>query len=186
MTQRIDGKVIGTARDVKTKFGLRSVVDVLTAEGRKVPVWKAAGDMLIGRLCDGERVTLTLDGKGSVQEIEGSYDRVQAQRATKPIAPSIEPNIIPNRPMGFTVGLPMEAERTLQRQISAIQKPVSPVAVESIPTVSEAIEQTIDAQLDKMAALFRSCLTRAETLSPSNSEALALEMFKGLTSKLAA
>jgi hypothetical protein len=180
MTHQIDGKVIGRARDVKTKYGMRSVVDVLTAEGQKLPVWKAAGDMSIGRLCDGERVTVTLDGKGSVQSIEGSYDRVQAQRATQEIAPSIEPQqTIPNRPMGFDISLPMEAERQLSRQLKPIQKTVSPVAVESI-------EQTIDAQLDKMAALFRSCLTRAETLSPSNSEALALEMFKGLTSKLAA
>jgi hypothetical protein len=79
MTYTVDGKVIGQARDVKTKYGMRSVVDVLTAEGKKVPVWKAAGDLSIGRLCDGERVTLTLDGKGTVQTIEGSYDRVQAQ-----------------------------------------------------------------------------------------------------------
>jgi hypothetical protein len=181
----VQAKIIGTARNAKTKFGLRGVVDAITADGSKVTIWKAADDLSIFRLCDGERVTLGIDGKGSVQSIEGSYDRVQAQRAANPISPVVE-TTIPNRPMGFTVGLPMEAERTLQRQISAIQKPVSPVAVESIPTVSEAIEQTIDAQLDKMAALFRSCLTRAETLSPSNSEALALEMFKGLTSKLAA
>jgi hypothetical protein len=182
MTHQIDGKVIGTSRDVKTKFGMRSVVDVLTAEGRKVPVWKAMGDMSIGRLCDGERVTLTFDGKGTVQTIEGSYDRVQAQRAANPIspiAPSIEPNIIPNRPMGFTVGLPMEAERTLQRQIGSMQQPAA------LPVVN-SIEHTIDAQLDQYSSVFRMCLARAEMLSPSNSEALALEMFKNLASKLAA
>jgi hypothetical protein len=179
MTHQIDGKVIGRARDVKTKYGMRSVVDVLTAEGQKLPVWKAAGDMSIGRLCDGERVTVTLDGKGSVQSIEGSYDRAQAQRVAQPIAPSIEPNTIPNRPMGFTIGLPMEAERQLSRQIEAMQKPtVSPVV--------DSVGQTIDAQLDQYSSVFRMCLTRAEMLSPSNSEALALEMFKGLASKLAA
>jgi hypothetical protein len=178
MTHQIDGKVIGRARDVKTKYGMRSVVDVLTAEGRKLPVWKAAGDMSICRLCDGERVTVTLDGKGAVQSIEGSYDRAQAQRAAQPIAPSIEPNIIPSRPMGFTV-LPMEAERQLSRQIGAMQPPTVNQSVESI-------EQTIDAQLDQYSSVFRMCLARAETLSPSNSEALALEMFKGLASKLAA
>jgi hypothetical protein len=185
MTYTVDGKVIGTSRDVKTKFGLRSVVDVLTSEGRKA-VWKAAGDMSIGRLCDGERVTLTLDEKGAVQEIEGSFDRSQAQRIAQPISPAIEPNTIPNRPMGFTVGLPMEAERTLQRQIGAIQKPVGLPVVDSIPSVSVAIEPSIDAELDKYSSIFRSCLARAEMLSPSNSEALALEMFKGLANKLAA
>jgi hypothetical protein len=179
MTYQIDGKVIGRARDVKTKYGMRSVVDVLTAEGRKVPVWKAMGDMSIRRLCDGERVSLTLDGKGTVQEIKGSYDRVQAQRAAQEIAPSIEPNIIPNRPMGFTVGLPMEAERQLSRQIGAMQLP-------TVTPVVESVEQTIDAQLDQYSSVFRMCLARAEMLSPSNSEALALEMFKGLASKLAA
>jgi hypothetical protein len=177
MTYTVDGKVIGTSRDVKTKYGMRSVVDVLTAEGKKIPVWKAAGDMSIARLCDGERVTLTLDGKGTVQEIEGSYDRVQQQRAAQPIAPSIEPNI-PNRPMGFDVSLPMEPERTLQRQIGSMQQPAALPVVNSI--------DTIDAQLDQYSSVFRMCLARAEMLSPSNSEALALEMFKGLASKLAA
>jgi hypothetical protein len=171
----VQAKVIGRARDVKTKYGMRSVVDVLTAEGQKLPVWKAMGDASIGRLCDGERVTLTLDGKGAVHTIEGSYDRVQAQ----PIAPSIEPNIIPTRPMGFTVGLPMEAERTLQRQIGSMQQPAA------LPVVN-SIEHTIDAQLDQYSSVFRMCLARAEMLSPSNSEALALEMFKNLASKLAA
>jgi hypothetical protein len=175
----VQAKVIGRARDVKTKYGMRSVVDVLTAEGQKLPVWKAMGDASIGRLCDGERVTLTLDGKGAVHTIEGSYDRVQAQRAAQPIAPSIEPNIIPNRPMGFTVGLPMEAERTLQRQIGSMQQPAA------LPVV-DSIEHTIDAQLDQYSSVFRMCLARAEMLSPSNSEALALEMFKNLASKLAA
>jgi hypothetical protein len=142
MTYQIDGKVIGRARNVKTKYGMRSVVDVLTADGQKLPVWKNADDPDIGRLCDGERVTLQIS-KGAVQEIEGSYDRAQAQRAAQPIAPSIEPNIIPNnRPMGFTVGLPMEAERQLSRQIGAIQKLTVTPAV-------EPIEQTINAQLDQ-------------------------------------
>jgi hypothetical protein len=180
MTHQIDGKVIGTSRDVKTRFGMRSVVDVLTAEGRKVPVWKAMGDMSIGRLCDGERVKLTFDHKGTVQTIEGSYDRVQAQRAAQPIAPIVEPNVIVNRPMGFTVALPMESERQLSRQIGAIQKPIVNPVVESIET------STINAQLDQYSSVFRMCLARAEMLSPSNSEALALEMFKGLASKLAA
>jgi hypothetical protein len=179
MTQRIDGKVIGRARDVKTKYGMRSVVDVLTAEGQKLPVWKAMGDASIGRLCDGERVTLTLDDKGAVQTIEGSYDRVQAQRAANPISPVIE-TTIPNRPMGFTVGLPMEAERQLSRQIGAIQKSTVTPVVDSIEP------STIQAQLDQYSSVFRMCLARAEMLSPSNSEALALEMFKGLASKLAA
>jgi hypothetical protein len=174
----VQAKVIGRARNVKTKYGMRSVVDVLTAEGQKIPVWKAADDLSIGRLCDGERVTLTLDGKGTVQEIEGSYDRVQAQRAAQPIAPSIEPNIIPSRPMGFTVGLPMEAERQLQRQIGAMQQPAALPVVDSI--------DTIDAELDHYSSVFRMCLARAEMLSPANAENLALELFKGLASKLAA
>jgi hypothetical protein len=178
MTYQIDGKVIGRARNVKTKYGMRSVVDVLTADGQKLPVWKNADDPNIGRLCDGERVTLQIS-KGAVQEIEGSYDRAQAQRAAQPIAPSIEPNIIPNRPMGFTVGLPMEAERQLSRQIGAIQKP-------TVTPAMEPIEPGIDAELDKYSSVFRMCLARAEMLSPSNSEALALELFKGLASKLAA
>jgi hypothetical protein len=167
----VQAKVIGRARNVKTKYGMRSVVDVLTAEGQKIPVWKAADDLSIGRLCDGERVSLTLDGNGTVQEIEGSYDRAQAQRATQPIASSIEPNIIPNRRMGFTVGSPMEAER----QIGAIQKPV-------VSLMDKSIEQ----QLDQYSSVYQMCLARAEMLSPCNSEALALEMFKGLASKLVA
>jgi hypothetical protein len=175
--QQIGGKVIGRARDVKTKYGMRSVVDILTAEGRKVPVWKAMGDMSIGRLCDGERVTLAIDGKGTVQEIYGSFERVQAQREAQEIAPSIEPQ--QTRAMGFTVSLPMEAERQLSRQLQPMGQP-------SALPVGESIEQTIDTQLDQYSSVFRMCLARAEMLSPSNSEALVLELFKGLANKLAA
>jgi hypothetical protein len=179
MTYTVDGKVIGTSRDVKTKFGIRSVVDVLTTEGRKIPIWKAAGDITIGRLCDGERVKLTLNDKGSVESIEGSFDRAQAQRAAQPIAPLVEHQSIPNnRPMGFTITLPQEAEKQLSRQLGAIQQPVASPVADSI--------ESIDAELDKYSSVFRMCLARAEMLSPSNSEALALEMFKGLAGKLAA
>jgi hypothetical protein len=66
----------------------------------------------------------------------------------------------------------MEAER----QLKLMQKPTALSVVDSI-------EQTIDAHLDNYSSVFRMCLARAEVLSPSNAEALALEMFKGVANK---
>jgi hypothetical protein len=171
MTYTVDGKVIGQARDVKTKYGMRSVVDVLTAEGKKVPVWKAAGDLSIGRLCDGERVTI--DGKGTVQTIEGSYDRVQVQRAAQAIAPSIEPQqTIPTRPMGFSVNLPMEAERQLQRQIQA----VNPVQILG------AMDYT-NSSVTAIGSLFQECLVVADGLvGEADRVRVALALFDRLPS----
>jgi hypothetical protein len=172
MTYTVDGKVIGRARDVKTKYGMRSVVDVLTAEGQKLPVWKAVGDASIGRLCDGERVTLTLDGKGTVQTIEGSYDRVQAQRVAQAIAPSIEPNIIPTRPMGFSVNLPMEAERQLQRQIQAVN-----------PVQTLGVMDYTNSPVTAIGSLFQECLAVADGLvGEADRVRVALALFDRLPS----
>jgi hypothetical protein len=155
----IQGKVFGQARNVRTKYGERSVVDVVTADGSKKAIWKAADDRTIFRLADGERVTLTLDSKGNVQEIEGAYDRAQAQRAAQEISPSIEP---PARPMGFALNLPMESERQLARQMM---------------TAAKATATPVTA----LGQLFQECLTVADELvSEGDRVRVALALFDRL------
>jgi hypothetical protein len=164
----VQGKVFGQARNVRTKYGERSVVDVTLADGTTKAIWKAAGDQSIARLTDGERVTLTIDNKGNIQEVEGSFDRAQAQRAAAAqIAPTIDPQ--PSRSMGFAVTLPMEAERQLSRQLAAAQ----PVALE-LPMVDSGAG--IDGKIAGLGRVYSQCLAAA-----GGSEAVAIEIFKVAT-----
>jgi hypothetical protein len=165
----IQGKVFGQARNVRTKYGERSVVDVTLADGTTRAIWKAAGDQSIARLTDGERVTLTIDNKGNIQEVEGSFDRAQAQRvAAARIAPTIESQ--PARSMGFAVTLPMEAERQLSRQLAAAQ----PVAIEHFPMAESG--SSIDGRIAELGRVYSQCLAAA-----GGSEAVAIEIFKVAT-----
>jgi hypothetical protein len=160
----VQGKVFGQARNVRTKYGERSVVDVTLADGTTKAIWKAAGDQSIARLTDGERVTLSIDGKGNVQEIEGSYERTQAHRATsRPIIPVVE--LPPEaRPMGFQIEAPFEAERRLRAQIAAAKAaPIELPAEDSTP---------IDARIQELGRIYQKCLVAG------GSEAAALAIFQ--------
>jgi hypothetical protein len=163
----IQGKVFGQARSVRTKYGERSVVDVTLADGTTKAIWKAAGDPSIHRLADGERVTLKVDEKGNVQEIEGSYDRAQCQRAaSRPISPPVD---LPTetRPMGFQIEAPFEAERRLRAQIAAAKSQPSDNAVQLAETGS-----SIDGRIAELAAIYGQCL------AATGSELAAIEIFR--------
>jgi hypothetical protein len=174
--------IASSPRIVRTKFGEKTVLDCRLSTGENITIWKEAGNPQLMSISNGERLMLNCieQHKGGYKyEIqETSRTRAEAQRATQEVSPVVSGQTIPARPMGFSVNLPMEAERQLSRQIATKSPTVAPV-------VESSIEQTIDAQLDQYSSVFRMCLARAEMLSPSNAEALALEMFKGLASKLA-
>jgi hypothetical protein len=173
--------IASSPRIVRTKFGDKTVLDCRLSTGESITIWKEANNPQLMSIGNGERLMLQCieQHKGGYKyEIqETSRTRAEAQRAE--VSPVVSGQTIPARPMGFSVNLPMEAERQLSRQIGTMQKPAAS------PVVESSIEQTIDAQLDQYSSVFRMCLARAEMLSPSNAEALALEMFKGLASKLA-
>jgi hypothetical protein len=165
----VQGKVFGQARDVRTKYGERSVVDVTLADGTTKVIWKGAGDPALHRLTDGERVTLTIDGKGNVQEIEGSYERAQSQReASRPISPVVE---LPTeaRPMGFQIEAPFEAERRLRAQIAAAKS--QPVAIEPVPMAESC--SSIDRKIAELGRIYGQCIAAA-----GGSELAAIEIFR--------
>jgi hypothetical protein len=161
----VQAKVFGQARNVRTKYGERSVVDVTLPDGTTKAIWKGVDDQSIARLIDGERVTLTIDGKGNVQEIEGSYERAEAQRsAAAQIAPVITAPKV-TQPMGFQVEAPFEAERRLRAQIAAAKG--QPVAIDHQPDPSD-----IDGRIAELGRVYSQCL------AATGSELAAIEIFR--------
>jgi hypothetical protein len=65
----LDARVNGNPRQVNTKHGERSVLDVWTSEG-EFTIWRPAGDKdVMGRM-NGERVSIALDSKGKASLVE--------------------------------------------------------------------------------------------------------------------
>ena len=65
----IDARVNGMPRQVNTKYGEKSVLDVATSEGN-FTVWRPAGDSEVMGRRNGERVSITLDAKGKASLVE--------------------------------------------------------------------------------------------------------------------
>jgi hypothetical protein len=83
----IEARVNGNPRQVSTKYGDKSVLDVVTSEG-DYTIWRPAGDMEVMGRMNGERVSITLDSKGKASLVEHASTKPQeAQQA----------------PMGFNV-----------------------------------------------------------------------------------
>lgn len=170
--------IASSPRIARTKFGDKTVLDCRLESGETITIWKEANNPQLMSVANGERLVLNSIEKhqgGYTYEIRETFrSRNDDQKAARETAQLNRINAVPERPMGFSVDSPIKPE-----QIESVQKSIT------LPVV-DSIEQTIDAQLDQYSSVFKMCLARAEILSPSNSEALALEMFKGLASKLAA
>jgi hypothetical protein len=83
----LEARVNGNPRQVSTKYGDKSVLDVVTSEG-DYTIWRPAGDMEVMGRMNGERVSITLDSKGKASLVEHASTKPQeAQQA----------------PMGFNV-----------------------------------------------------------------------------------
>jgi hypothetical protein len=65
----LDARVNGMPRQVTTKYGEKSVLDVVTSEGN-LTIWRPVGDMEVMGRRNGERVTVSLDSKGKASLVE--------------------------------------------------------------------------------------------------------------------
>jgi bifunctional DNA-binding transcriptional regulator/antitoxin component of YhaV-PrlF toxin-antitoxin module len=65
----LDARVNGNPRQVNTKHGERSVLDVVTNEG-EFTIWRPAGDREVLGRKNGERVKIAVDSKGKVSLVE--------------------------------------------------------------------------------------------------------------------
>ena len=70
----ITATVKGSPREVNTKFGRRSVMDVLTPSGETIPIWGPEGYQAVLNRCNGETVTISIDSKGKYHVIENSTE----------------------------------------------------------------------------------------------------------------
>ena len=76
----LDARVNGMPRQVSTKYGEKSVLDVATSEGAYT-IWRPAGDREVMGRCNGERVTICLDSKGKVSLVEHASTQPQLAAA---------------------------------------------------------------------------------------------------------
>ena len=110
--QLFQARVYGQPREVNTKFGQKSVLDVCTVKGDMHTIWRPAGDReVLGRV-DGERISIAVDSKGKASLIE---------TVSTGLSDPFEPT---TKPMGFTVDLPFEAEQKLRAQMAVIPAPI--------------------------------------------------------------
>jgi hypothetical protein len=93
----IEARVNGKPRQVSTKFGEKSVMDVLTSENEEITIWRPAGDMEVMGRANGERVSITIDSKGKASLVE--HASTKPQQAQK----QAQMNSEPSRTMGFSV-----------------------------------------------------------------------------------
>jgi hypothetical protein len=60
----LEARVNGNPRQVNTKYGEKAVMDVVTADGTEIAIWRPAGDMEVMGRMNGERVSIAIDSKG--------------------------------------------------------------------------------------------------------------------------
>jgi hypothetical protein len=72
----LDARVNGMPRQVTTKYGEKSVLDVVTSEGN-FTVWRPAGDSEVMGRRNGERVAIALDSKGKASLVEHASTKPQ-------------------------------------------------------------------------------------------------------------
>ncbi len=94
----INARVNGNPRQVSTKYGDKSVLDVITADGQSVSIWRPVGDVEVMGRKNGERVSIAIDSKGKASLVEHA--------SNSPAVGLVEP-----------LKLPFEAEMQLKRQM---------------------------------------------------------------------
>ena len=65
----LDARVNGMPRQVSTKYGEKSVLDVATSEG-EFTIWRPVGDLEVMGRTNGERVKVAIDSKGKASLVE--------------------------------------------------------------------------------------------------------------------
>ena len=103
----IEARVNGNPRQVSTKFGEKSVMDVVTADGQEIAIWRPAGDREVMGRINGERVSIAIDSKGKASLVEhASNSPAVGLASTQP-----------------AVTLPFEAEMKLKQQMGFQTEP---------------------------------------------------------------
>jgi hypothetical protein len=74
----IEARVNGNPRQVNTKYGEKAVMDVVTADGTEIAIWRPAGDMEVMGRMNGERVSIAIDSKGKASLVEHASTKPQA------------------------------------------------------------------------------------------------------------
>ena len=82
----IQAYVNGNPRQVTTKYGSRSVMDIRLADGGTATIWGAANSSDILNRANGERVQVALDSKGKYHVVEHAGSAVATTQ--KPITVS--------------------------------------------------------------------------------------------------
>jgi hypothetical protein len=146
-------------RQVTTRYGEKLVIDATGQNGEQVTIWRPATDRspAINSITNGSRISVGMDSKGKFSLLETPGDRA-AEVASKPISPTVAPAPV-DRPLGFQVDAPFEAERRLRAQMAAAQPAPEPTS--------------IDGKIAELGRVYAQCLAVA-----GGSELAAVEIFK--------
>ena len=137
----LDARVNGMPRQVTTKYGEKSVLDVATSEGAYT-IWRPAGDREVMGRRNGERVTITLDSKGKASLVDHCGN-----------SPAVG--------LKTDIALPMEAEMKLKNQIKQ-QIGFTPEAQAEAPEANRSAE--IADYIQRLGKLYSHCLSTAASM----------------------
>jgi hypothetical protein len=137
----LDARVNGMPRQVTTKYGEKSVLDVATSEGNYT-IWRPAGDSEVMGRRNGERVTITLDSKGKASLVDHASN-----------CPAV--GLVPTPSPTPDVKLPFEAEMKLKQQMG--------FTTDQQPSRSVEIADYIE----RLGKLYNHCLTTAASMPTS-------------------
>jgi hypothetical protein len=134
----LDARVNGMPRQVTTKYGDKSVLDVATSEGQ-FTIWRPAGDSEVMGRRNGERVTIALDSKGKASLVDHASNSPAVGLVPTPVA----------APISF------EAETQLKSQMG----------FSTTPQPSRSVE--IADYIERLGKLYGHCLTTAASMPTS-------------------
>ena len=84
----LEARVNGNPRQVSTKFGEKSVMDVVTTENEEITIWRPAGDLEVMGRMNGERVSIAIDSKGKASLVEHASTKPQAAQSSN-VTPAV-------------------------------------------------------------------------------------------------
>ena len=138
----LDARVNGNPRQVTTKYGEKSVLDVATSEGQ-FTIWRPAGDMEVMGRTNGERVSIALDSKGKASLVE-HVSNCPSVGLVAPAVPPVE-----------AVELSFDADMQLKAQMGFAANPQPSRSVE------------IADYITRLGKLYSHCLTTAASMPAS-------------------
>jgi hypothetical protein len=84
----LEARVNGSPRQVNTKYGEKAVMDVVTADGNEIAIWRPAGDMEVMGRMNGERVSIAIDSKGKASLVEHASTKPQQAQISSNVPPA--------------------------------------------------------------------------------------------------